>query len=258
MKVVGGVAVLGLIGLLGIVTVDNSNTAAVPVPGADSGPVTSRRSAPPFLSGAIAPVAIAAAEGREAGAAYQAGDIAASVQHFREAVDADPQNPEALNNYGQVLVRTGRASEAIAYFDRALEVSNDKWAYHFNRARAYAELQQWPRAIAGYRDALTLFPDDYATQFNLAKALQANGDLAGAIEGFERTIRLAPGEAEFLLTYGGSLETARRPADAAAAYRRFLELAPDSPQADKIKGRISLLDGQAVTRSEAGSAPPKS
>ena len=174
-------------------------------------------------------------------AAYQRGDLTAAFGEFTRAVEANPEDPEALNNLGQVMVRSGRAEEAIALFDRAIQHGGDKWAYHFNRARAYGELKEWSQAVDGYREAARLFPDDYVTQFNLARALQANGDLPGAIQGFERAIQQAPGEPDFHLSHAYALEKAARPSDAAAAYQRFLELQPDAPQAEKIKARMALL-----------------
>lgn len=176
-------------------------------------------------------------------AAYNSGDIGAATTQFSAAVDADPNNASALNNLGQVLVRTGRPREAIPYFDRAIAIADSVWTYHFNRARAYAELKEWRQAINGYTTAANLFPDDYVTQFNLAKAKQADGDLTGAIAAYGRAAELAPEQAEFQLWHGLALERGGRGTDAAAAYRRFLELEPNGPQAEKVKARLAQLGG---------------
>lgn len=173
--------------------------------------------------------------------AYASGNIDASVQQLQTAVEADPSDVRALNDLGQVLVRTGRAREAVIYLDKAVSLKPDSWAYQFNRARAYAELQEWGRAVEGYRAAGRLFPDDYATQYNLAKALQASGDIGAALAAYEKAIQLAPGQSDFQLSYGLALETAKRPQDAAAAYRRYLELEPDSAQAEKVKAHLAGL-----------------
>lgn len=194
---------------------------------------------------APAPVAAALDSRRDGVAAYSRGDVSAALDEFTKAVQSHPDDPEARNHLGQMLVRSGRASEAIAHFDRAIGIADDRWAYHFNRARAYGEMKQWARAVAGYRDAARLFPEDYATQFNLARALQANGDLPGAIAAFQQAIQLAPGQADFRLSYGLALDSAQRPRDAAAAYRSVLELEPASPEAEKIKARIAQLEGAA-------------
>jgi tetratricopeptide (TPR) repeat protein len=175
-------------------------------------------------------------------AAYAKGDVAGSIEQFQAAVDADPKNAQALNNLGQALVRAGRARDAIPYFDQAIAVTGSVWTYHFNRAKAYGELQDWSRAVAGYREAARLFPQDYATAFNLARALQASGDLTGAIDEFQRAINLAPGEADFPLALANALESARRPGDAVSAYRRYLELQDSGPTAEKVRQRIEELE----------------
>jgi len=174
--------------------------------------------------------------------AYVSGNIDASVQQLQAAVDANPNDPRALSDLGQVLVRTGRARESVTYLDKAASLKPDSWAYQFNRARAYAQLQEWGQAVEGYRAAARLFPDDYATQYNLAKALQESGDIGGAIAAYEKAIELAPGQSDFQLSYGLALESAKRPQDAAAAYRRYLELEPDSPQAEKVKAHLAALE----------------
>ena len=173
---------------------------------------------------------------------YVSGNVEASVQQLQAAVDANPNDPRALNDLGQVLVRTGRAREAITYLNKAVSLKPDSWAYQFNRARAHAQLEAWGPAVEGYRAAGRLFPDDYATQYNLAKALQASGEVGAALAAYEKAIELAPGQSDFQLSYGLALETAKRPQDAAAAYRRYLELEPDSSQAEKVRAHLTALE----------------
>jgi Flp pilus assembly protein TadD len=188
--------------------------------------------------------AVVAVDARRAGAAaYSSGDILSAIDRLREAVEANPNDPGALNDLGQALVRGNRPDSAIQYFDRAVALAPNTWAYHFNRARAYAQMKQWSQAVAGYREASRLFPDDYATEYNLGRALQAAGDLAGAIGAFEHAIALAPGQADFHLSHGLALEAAKRARDAVNAYRRYLELEPASPDAEKVKAHIAQLEG---------------
>jgi tetratricopeptide (TPR) repeat protein len=173
--------------------------------------------------------------------AYAAGNVDASLQQLQAAVDANPNDVRALNDLGQVLVRTGRAREAVPYLDKAVSLKPDSWAYQFNRARAHAQLEEWGPAVEGYRAAAQLFPDDYATQYNLAKALQASGNISAALTAYEKAIELAPGQSDFQLSYGLALEAAQRPQDAAAAYRRYLELEPSAPQAEKVRAHLAGL-----------------
>jgi Flp pilus assembly protein TadD len=181
-------------------------------------------------------------------AAYNSGDLATAAAKLTEAVRNDPDDAVALDHLGQVLVRSGKAREAIQYFDRAIALNQSEWKYRFNRARAFSELQDWSLAVAGYQDAVRLFPSDYVTHFNLAKAREAGGDLTGAIESYGKAVELAPGQADFHLWYGRALDRAGRSKDAVAAYKQFLELEPGAPQAEKVKARLAELGDPAGER----------
>jgi tetratricopeptide (TPR) repeat protein len=196
-----------------------------------------------------APAFAGAESSRQGIASYNGGDMTAAVAQFTAAVERDPNSADALNNLGQALVRTGRAREAIPYFDRAIAIADTVWAYHFNRARAYGELKEWRQAIAGYEDAARLFPDDYVTQFNLGRARQADGAMPGALEAYARAAELAPGQADFHLAYGLALDQSGKPREAVVEFRRFLELDPNGSQAEKVRIRLAELGEAAGTSS---------
>jgi len=242
--VTGGVVLVGFaVMLTGRSTPPSQPTASAPVEASQAvnAPAPSATSSSKAAT-APDPASTAVSELIGGQQAYVSGNVDASVQQLQAAVDANPNDPRALSDLGQVLVRTGRARQAVTYLDKAASLKPDSWAYQFNRARAYAQLQEWGQAVEGYRAAARLFPDDYATQYNLAKALQASGDIGGAIAAYEKAIELAPGQSDFQLSYGLALESAKRPQDAAAAYRRYLELEPDSPQAEKVKAHLAALE----------------
>ncbi|MGH9241200.1 MAG: tetratricopeptide repeat protein [Vicinamibacterales bacterium] len=236
------VCVVALVLTAGVaVQLGTSSASATPSPGSPPAAVRGPSGANPQFEG-TSKGANSMDLARGGVAAYAKGDVAGSIEQFMAAVEADPKNGQALNNLGQALVRAGRAREAIPYFDQAIAVTGSVWTYHFNRAKAYGELQDWSRAVAGYRQAAGLFPQDYATAFNLARALQESGDLNGAIDEFQRAINLAPGEADFPLALAYALESARRPGDAVSAYRRYLELQDSGPTAEKVRQRIEELE----------------
>ena len=106
-------------------------------------------------------------------------------------------------------MRLKRPADALPHFDQALSLIPNRWAYHFNRARALSLLDRWDDAIASYRQAQSLFPDDYATAFNLGRAFDHQG----------------------------------RGREAAESYRNYLRLAPDAPDAEKVRTRLAQLGG---------------
>lgn len=186
--------------------------------------------------------------------AYHDGDYSTAEQRYRQVLDVRPDDADALNNLGQVLVRTGKADEALPYFDRAIELYPAVWAYRFNRARAYGELEDWDRAIPEYRQAVALFPDDYATQFNLANALHKQGNEAEAVVEFEKAIALAPSEPTFYRSIAVSYEKLNRIDEAVEAYGLYVEKAPDAPDAQAVMDHIESLTGKPYARDDGRDA----
>ena len=213
--------------------------AAAPAMAAQPAPAETSVSAPVYQP-APAP-ASAVDSNRTAAATFNAGDFASARAAYERSLVQRPDDPETLNNLGQVLVRMNQPTDAIVRFERAIALAPTKSAYHFNLAHTVAQLGQLDRAVTEYREAVRLFPDDYATQFNLAMTLQAKGDAQGAIPEFQRAIILAPGEPSFHLSLGLSLEKVGRMADAVREYRQFLEMEPTSPEAAKLKAHIQVL-----------------
>jgi Flp pilus assembly protein TadD len=190
-------------------------------------------------------------------AAYAAGDYAAALAHYQEAVARNPQDAESLSNLGQVLVRMNRVEQAIPYFQRALAILPDRWSYQFNLARALGLLGRRDESITAYRRAQQLFPDDYVTTFNLALSLHKAGDDAGAVEQYQKAIAMQPDDASFRLALGNSLVRLDKRAEAAAAYQEYLRLSPSAPDADKVRAKIGELTGAAdsAPRAQGASTP---
>ena len=248
-RIGASVMVVGVMGVAGVWLL--APEAKTPVPtGPVVDPLAARRAAAhtPDVAPAPAPAPAERPFMDPVGAVYesdQAGDFGSALKHYQAAAARNPQDPEALSNLGQVLVRLGRVAEALPYFSKALELNPDRWTYQFNRARAEGLLEHWTECIAGYRRAQQLFPNDYATAYNLALALHRSGDDEGAVGEFEKAIALAPGDGTFHRALGISLERLNRKSEAAAAYADYLKLSPDASDAEKVRERIVVLTSAA-------------
>ena len=186
--------------------------------------------------------------------AYGAGDFQTSLARFQEAVSRNPNDAESLSNLGQVLVKLGRAEEALAPLLRATTLNPERWAYRFNYARALGVLGRWTEAVESYGQAQRLFPDDYVTAFNYGMALHKAGEDNAAVDQYRRAIELNPEDASFRAALANSYERLQDRAGAAAAYTEYLRLSPDSPDADKVRARIAVLNG-APTQAPAPADP---
>lgn len=185
--------------------------------------------------------------------AYAQGEYRTALDRYRQAIERDPHDADALNNLGQVLTRTGNPTEAIPYLEHAIQLYPTVWSYRFNLAHAYGQSADWAHAVTEYRAAQALFPDDYVTEFNLAMALHQQGREEEAVAGYQKAIVLAPGEASFHLSLGVSYETLNRRNDAVESYRRYLALAPEAPDAQQVTARIQALTDPVTAE---GNPPP--
>ena len=256
MAKIAGTVLGSFVVALGALWIARGGEPEVKVTAPPRDPLAARRQAPPAE---VAEAPAAAPDSQRAfmdpaakgTAAYDSGDYQGALAQFEDAVKAHPQDPEAANNLGQVLVKLGRATEALPHFQRACSLNADKWSYRFNLARALGLLQRWEESIASYRQAQRLYPDDYVTTFNLALALHKKGDDAAAIEEYNKAIALNPGEASYRMALAISYEGLQKRQDAASAYNEYLRLAPSATDAEKVRLRIAQLTGQPVPAAPA-------
>jgi tetratricopeptide (TPR) repeat protein len=205
----------------------------------------------PTGSTALAPVMPFLESSAAGRAAYAEGNLDGALEQFKATLEEHPDNTEALNNAGQVLVRLGRPSEALPLLSRAAALDPTRWQFRFNLARVQGLLGDWNRAAAEYAEASRLFPGDYATTFNLAQALHRAGREEEAVTIYREAINLQPDDASFHLALGISEEKLGHHAEAAGAYRRFAELEPDNAKTPAVLERAKKLAAPPVTL-EAG------
>ncbi len=174
-------------------------------------------------------------------AAYKQGDFAAALSEFQAAVAAAPGDSDAQNNLAQVLIRQGRAKDALPHLDEAVRLDSQRWSYRFNRARAYGLLNRWEEAATEYRKASELFPDDHATLYNLGLALLRVKQYPAAVTALEQAVTMAPEEHGFLITLGTAYVGAEQPAHARATFEQFLKTAPSDPDAPRVKALLEAM-----------------
>ena len=168
-------------------------------------------------------------------------------EEFKEALDCfeialqdkrGQQDPELWNNHGLALAGLNRYDEAIASYDRALNIKpgarfvdrvqprvqpEDYYLWWFNRGTALVDLQRYPEAIV-----------------SLDKSLQIKSDY-----GFVWFFR------------GLALFRLERYDEARLSYRRSVLLSPNSPYSIKTRALFSLQDylvyyGEAEAKSRLG------
>ncbi len=160
---------------------------------------------------------------------YRRGDPAAAARHLAAARRADPNSPFVHNSLGLALKRLQRLDEALAAFDRAIELAPATAAFFNNRGLVHVERRRPKAALADFERAVTLQPDFAGAYNNLGKTLTGLGHVDAAHAALRRAIELSPDFAEAHANLAALYRELGRFDAAAAACERALALDPDFP-----------------------------
>jgi Tfp pilus assembly protein PilF len=114
-----------------------------------------------------------------------------AINHFRLAVQYRPGSPELLNNLGVSLYMAGRNDEAISVLREAIQLKPTMWRGHDNLGTAQARAGRADEAIASFQQALKVNPQALDVYGHLADAQAKANRPAEAIATVERAVRLA-------------------------------------------------------------------
>jgi tetratricopeptide (TPR) repeat protein len=156
--------------------------------------------------------------------------------------------------------KSGRLAEAVALYERFLQLDDNLVEVHNNLGLALAGLGDIQRALAHYDRALELSPALSSVYDNRGLALQLQGALADAVASHRRAVALDPSSLQAQLNLANALTRSHLPREAIAPLRRALELQPDLPAALFSLGRAqhemgALDDAIASYRKTISLAP---
>jgi len=115
-----------------------------------------------------------------------------AMNEYAEALRLEPRHAEAHNGLGNALVRLGRVDEAIAEYGRAAALEPEFVEARYNLGNALAQSGRPQEAIAWYREALRIDPGNAEAHNNLAGALLFSGRIDEAIREYREAVRLRP------------------------------------------------------------------
>jgi len=124
------------------------------------------------------------------------GQVDEAIAQFQKTLEINPNYAEAHCNIGFALVQKGQVDEAIAQFQKALEIYPNLTAAHFNLGRAFLQKGQMDEAMPQFQKALEGTPNDAGIHNNLGIAFAQKGRMDEAIAQFQEALRLNPDYAD--------------------------------------------------------------
>ena len=153
-------------------------------------------------------------------------DPAGAERFYRRILDRDPAHADALYFLGKLAVRDRREEEAIALFQRAVEIRPQEALYLMALAGVLFDTRRFAESINVHRAFLALVPDCTGMRNNYAAALIEQNRREEARLELEQLRALLPDVAMVHFNLAGIYREYGRIDEAIAGYRRCLELTP--------------------------------
>ncbi|MFN5755655.1 MAG: tetratricopeptide repeat protein [Planctomycetia bacterium] len=141
---------------------------------------------------------------------------------YREILDADPDDRDALHLLGVAAYQAGRHDEALGLIQLAIAADGSHATFHNSLGAVYQALGDLPRAVSAYQTSILLDMDYADAHGNLGLVLRELGRAAESAESLRRALQLKPGNPNLLNSLGITLRSLGRIAEAADCYRGAL------------------------------------
>ena len=126
----------------------------------------------------------------------QRGEWEHASHCFEQALQIQPDNPQALDAMAHACQAQGQRPEAVDYWKRAVDLQPDYVDAWQNLGLAHEHLDQLPEAITAHQQAANLRPNDSKTHRLLGMAQLDYGLLPAARKCNERALELSPNDPE--------------------------------------------------------------
>ena len=161
----------------------------------------------------------------------RAGRLGEAEAAYRQVLEAEPENADALHLLGVLTHQTGDGDRAVTLLRKAITLQGGNPAFHNNLGNILRDLGEEEAAIGCYRRAIDLKPDYAQGHYNLAGALRPLYRLGEVIRHYEMALAYGSGSPQLHNNLANALVAQGRSEEAIPHYRRALALKPDYAKA---------------------------
>ena len=179
------------------------------------------------------------------------GNLPEAIAKFQKAIELDPKHAPAHLSWGAALGTQGKLPEAIAKFQKAIELDPNQPDSYTGWGLAFSSQGKLPEAIAKYQKAIELDPKYTFAYWRWGFVLRKQGKLPEAIDKYRKLIELDPKDARPYRRWGDVLYEQGKLPEAIAKYQEAIELDPKDGTAYVGWGNVLYDQGklpEAITK----------
>lgn len=175
---------------------------------------------------------------------HRSGKMAEAEALYRQILEQQPEQPDALHFLGVACHQRGKGDEAISLIRRAVAASPGYADAHNNLGNVLKEAGRFEEAVDAYRGALEVRPEFADTHNNLGVVLRCLGRIDEAEAAYREAIAIDPKHADAYQNLGNVLKQRGQLREAEAHYRMAIVLDPHHPAARSLLGTALSAAGR--------------
>jgi tetratricopeptide (TPR) repeat protein len=172
------------------------------------------------------------------------GQYDEAVAEFEKAIELDPGRADAYRNMGTIYGEQDALAEAVAAYEKAIEIDPDFGEAYCDLAGVYVDLEKLAEAIATGEKGIELAPDYCIGRNNLGFAYHMQGMYKEAIAQYQEAIRIDPNSVKAHDNLGMAYYEQGRFDEAVAEWEESLRINPDSAIAHNNLGLVHYNQGR--------------
>jgi predicted O-linked N-acetylglucosamine transferase (SPINDLY family) len=177
-------------------------------------------------------------------AAHQSGQLSEAEALYRQVLQVDARNFNALHLLGLIATDSGQPDAAVDLIGRAIAVKPNVAAAHHNLGIALKARGALQEAAGSFQRAVALQPDFVEAQLHLGGVLVELGRAQDAVACYRRALAIHADHAEIHNSLGIALNALGRPEEAVASFQRAVAIAPDFAGAYNNLGIVCRAQGR--------------
>lgn len=156
------------------------------------------------------------------------GEYEEALTYFKEAAEANPNDPDAWYGLGSCYVGLDQPEDAIAAYKRPIKSDPDNAMAHFILAMYYKTIGQYEQVIPSLMEVVRIDPANLRARFELGRAYGAIERTTEQVDTFREILDRQPDHIPTLLDLGATLGKIGRLDEAMVLFVQAGDLEPEN------------------------------